>query len=259
MRASAGPGLMLWRCLDDPVTDPSPPDTPDDPALTTREAARLLGVSVGTVQKWVESGELSGWKTPGGHRRVRWSAVAGMLSLSGSTPGRAADPAEFVPEPRPAYPVSAEEPARLAAVRRSGLLDSPADPALDRIAWLASAVTDTPVALLTVLSNRRQWFKARVGLDVVETPRSWAFCSYTVLQGEVFLVEDASNDARFANNPLVTGSPHIRFYAGAPLRDASGFALGALCAIDTQPRRLSPTQVRAILELAQLASDRLEK
>lgn len=233
------------------------PDDPADATLTTREAARLLGVSVGTVQKWVESGELAGWKTPGGHRRVRWSAVAGMLSVAVSAAGRTADPTEFVPDLQPAYPVAADEPARLAAVRRSGLLDTPPDPSLDRIAWLASTVVEAPVALLTVLSSRRQWFKARVGLDVAQTPRAWAFCSYTVLQDEVFLVEDARGDPRFAENPLVTGPPHIRFYAGAPLRDAAGFALGALCAIDTQPRRLSATQVRAVMELARLASDRL--
>lgn len=157
------------------------------------------------------------------------------------------------------YPTASSESARLDAVLRTGLVDSPPDPELDEIVRLAAETLQVPISLITLLTGDRQWFKARWGLSVPETPRAWAFCSYTILQSDVFTVADAMEDPRFRDNPLVTAEPRMRSYAGAALRDADGYALGALCAIDRQPRIIEETQKRRLLHLASLASDRLAR
>lgn len=236
----------------------------DDPVLTTAAAARLLGVAVSTTQLWLESGALPSWKTPGGHRRVRMSAVTQLLAEKGQRQRDAAvvvSPAhpEFLPAPAQGFPVPANERARLAAVRASRLVDSEPEPAFDRLTWLATQVTDCPVALMTVLTSQRQWFKSRIGFDMAETPRAWAFCSYAITHNGLFMVEDATRDVRFAANPLVTGEPQIRFYGGVPLRDAGGHALGTLCVIDSEPRRLRDREMKALTELAAIASDELQR
>jgi len=234
----------------------------DDPILTTREAAHLLGVAVSTAQLWMESGALPAWKTPGGHRRVHLSAVNRLLAQqAGIVRAAAAAPpqGEFLPDPSPAYPVAPDEARRLAALGKTGLLDTPAEEVFDRITWLATHATECPMALLTLLSARRQWFKSRIGLETRETPRAQAFCSHTIMQDELFVVEDAREDARFADNPLVLGAPHIRFYAGFPLRDADGLALGALCVLDTEPRRLRERERRALGELAAIVADEIRR
>jgi excisionase family DNA binding protein len=233
----------------------------DDPVLTTRAAARLLGVAVSTAQIWIESGALEAWKTPGGHRRLRLSSVTRLLEQRAGVrpaPALPADP-EFVPAEHPGYPVAHNEPARLAALQASGLVDSPADDVFDRLIRLATQLTDCPMAAVSLLTSRRQWFKSRVGLDVAETPRDWAFCSHTILQDGPLMVEDASLDARFADNPLVTGAPHVRFYGAFPLLDANGLRLGALCVLDREPRRLRDREVRALGELAAIASDEIKR
>lgn len=232
----------------------------DDPILTTREAARLLGVAVSTAQSWMEGGALPTWKTPGGHRRVRLSAVTRLMQQRETVPpvARAAPPSgEFVPDPAPAYPVPANEAQRLAALDATKLMDTPEEQVFDRVTWLASHVTECPMALLTLLSGQRQWFKSRVGLEARETPREVAFCSHAIMQDGPFVVEDAGADARFAANPLVTGDPHIRFYAGYPVLDANGMALGSLCVLDREPRRLRERELRALRELAAIASDEI--
>ncbi|CAH2903138.1 MAG: Circadian input kinase A [uncultured Paraburkholderia sp.] len=349
----------------------------DDPIITTREAAELLGVSIRTAQTWIEQNALDSWKTPGGHRRVRRSAVIDLKArLAGERielPSlvlvhapqhrlrRYVEPLEFMPEctvressdpfatlltagyllppvivvdcepddddclrlvrailehpslghtdvimagdvsrdaaqwrvaARRVHVIAADasavtlgamvrrlldgarqsthlaatpltgetagnESQRLMAVAASGLVDTPAEEAFDDITRLAATMLEAPIALLTLLTPDRQWFKSHWGLETGETPRSWAFCNYTILQHEVFVVEDATVDLRFAENPLVTGEPHIRFYAGANIRGAQGYALGSLAIIDRRPRRLLSSQRDALATLGRLASDRI--
>lgn len=358
----------------------------EDPIITTRAAAELLGVSIRTAQTWIEQNALESWKTPGGHRRVRRSAVLELMSRLGhAQPRRSAfvvvhasqhrlqrycDALSLVPEcavladgdpfaalltvgylmpsvivveinrtdrdrlqmirrigehPRLAHTrilavsdMSAEELAgatalgdrlrvlpldstadalrhsvremirdtdtgsgagtsaaaqppadglraatasnesqRLAAVAASGLAGTPEEAAFDEITQLAASTLEVPIALLTVLTPDRQWFKSHWGLEQNETPRSWAFCNFTILQNDVFIVEDATLDLRFADNPLVTGAPHIRFYAGVSVRDIQGYPLGSLCVIDTEPRRLVQAHRNALMTLGGLASDRI--
>ena len=233
----------------------------DDPILTTREAAHLLGVAVSTAQAWLEGGALPAWKTPGGHRRVHLSAVKRLLAQqNGAASGPLPEPqGEFLPDPAPCYPVAADEARRLAALSMTGLLDTPAEQVFDRLTWLATHATECPMALLTLLSAQRQWFKSRIGMHERETPRAQAFCNHTIMQEKLFVVEDAHDDPRFADNPLVTGTPHIRFYAGFPLRDANGLALGALCVLDSEPRRLRERELRALRELAAIATDEIRR
>lgn len=239
------------------------PDT-DDPILTTREAAALLGVAVSTAQVWMEGGALPTWKTPGGHRRVRRSAVLRLLrqhaeELSTAGPAVVALSGEFLPDASPVHPVPANEAQRLAALAASKLMDTPHEAAFDRLTWLASHVTECPMALLTLLSGQRQWFKSRIGVTARETPRELAFCSHAIMQEGPFVVEDASLDPRFADNPMVTGAPHIRFYAGYPVLAADGLALGSLCVLDNEPRRLRERELRALRELAAIASDEIRR
>lgn len=212
----------------------------------------------------MESGDLPAWKTPGGHRRVHYSAVMRLLreriaSKEADKAAPAPVAAEFLPAAAPDYPVPANESQRLAALARSGLMDSEDDAAFDRLTWLASHATGCPMALISLLSAQRQWSKSRVGLDSNEMARSLAFCSHGLMQDEPFVVEDASADPRFADNPMVTGAPFIRFYAGYPVRTAEGLALGSLCVLDTEPRRLREREMRALRELALLASDEVQR
>lgn len=154
-----------------------------------------------------------------------------------------------------AFPIALNERQRLVALERTGLVDTPPEEAFDRLTWLAAQGLDTPIALLTLLTPTRQWFKAKVGLELPETPRGWAFCNHTILQKHVFSVPDLASDPRFAENPAVKGEPGFRFYAGAPVLDQSGFVVGSLCVIDRKPRTLDERGERTILALAALASD----
>jgi excisionase family DNA binding protein len=230
----------------------------DDPILTTREAAHLLGVAVSTAQIWMESGALPAWKTPGGHRRVRLSAVRHLQAQqqqhdAGAAPE--ADDASAGPEPAfAAHAAQAFEP-----MPNPALLDTPPEEIFDRLARLAAQVTECPMALVTVLTPQRQWFKARIGLEIEGTPRAWAFCNQALATGEPFVVGDAASDARFAGNPLVTRAPYVRFYAGVPLEDAQGRRFGTLCVLDREPRRLREREMRALRELAAIASDEMKR
>jgi diguanylate cyclase (GGDEF)-like protein/PAS domain S-box-containing protein len=149
-----------------------------------------------------------------------------------------------------------QEQARLKALDSLDLLDTPAEPRFDRFTRLAALSFGVPIALISLVDDERQWFKSRCGLDVAETPRSIAFCSHAVAQDALLVVEDAAADPRFADNPLVTGAPHIRFYAGQPLH-SDGQAVGTLCILDSAPRSFSEEQRQALRDLAALAEAEL--
>lgn len=154
-------------------------------------------------------------------------------------------------------PPGNNEAARLYVLRSTRLLDSAASESFDRISRLAAHLFDVPIALVSLVDADRQWFKACVGLDVSETAREYAFCDYTIRHSDVMVVEDALLDPRFADNPLVTGDPHIRFYAGAPLVIA-GYAMGSLCVIDRVPRRFDAAQCELLKDLAALVITQIE-
>jgi len=150
------------------------------------------------------------------------------------------------------------EAARLAALEKYAILDTDPEQSFDDLTLLASFICKTPIALISLIDEERQWFKSRVGLSVSETPREVAFCSSAILQSELFIVPDALEDERFRNNPLVVSEPHIRFYAGAPLISEEGFALGTLCVVDQMPRQLAPEQKEALKALSRLVLAQLE-
>ena len=148
-------------------------------------------------------------------------------------------------------PQPLNEAERLAALRQFHILDTLPEAAYDDLAFIASHICQTPIALVSLVDGNRQWFKARIGLDAEETPRDLAFCAHAILDtGQVMQVPDATQDERFNTNPLVTSGPNIRFYAGVPLLTADGHAIGTLCAIDSKPRRLDDDQLRALRALS---------
>ncbi len=158
---------------------------------------------------------------------------------------------------RPA-PIPENEAARLESLRGYGILDTPPEPGFDRLAGLAARIFDAPIAMVSLVDEGRQWFKSCVGLEIRETERAVAFCAHAILSSETLVVEDALEDARFAANPLVLGIPHVRFYAGAPLRTADGFHLGTLCVVDRRPRAMGREKVAILEDLACLVVGQLE-
>ena len=126
------------------------------------------------------------------------------------------------------------------------LLDSPPEKEFDDLVRLASAVCSAPISLVSLVDAHRQWFKASFGIEAKETLRDISFCTHAIQQADVFVVEDATQDERFRNNPLVTGDPTIRFYAGVPLRAPNGYAVGTLCVIDLVSRHLTENQKDAL-------------
>lgn len=155
-----------------------------------------------------------------------------------------------------AYPE--DEAARQAAVERLGLLDTPQEERFDRHARIAAAALDAPIALVTLIDNERQWYKSHIGFEFSETARDVGFCSHAILEDEPLVVNDALLDDRFADNPVVVGEPHVRFYAGIPLRAANGEHVGAFCIVDHKPRRLSTAQLRMLKDIARLVEEELE-
>ncbi len=153
-----------------------------------------------------------------------------------------------------------DDSARLAELDRLAVLDSAEEQAYDDITRMAADVCGTPIALITLVDGTRQWFKSRVGMQATQTPREHAFCAHAIqTPDQVMVVTDAQQDDRFVNNPLVTGDPNIRFYAGAPLVTTSGQALGTVCVIDTEPRTIDAAQLETLQFMAQQVVVMLEE
>jgi len=152
-----------------------------------------------------------------------------------------------------------EEEDRIRALERYEVLDTPREAAFDRITTLASTALDAPIVLISLVDSTRSWLKSCVGVPDGESPREIAFCSHTVCGNDLLIVPDALNDSRFADNPFVVDEPHIRFYAGAPLKTPGGANVGTLCIIDTRPREFSVSQKKVLSDLAGLVVRELEQ
>jgi GAF domain-containing protein len=150
------------------------------------------------------------------------------------------------------------EEARVAALEKYAILDTDPEAAFDDLTLLASFVCKTPIALISLIDEERQWFKSKVGLTLSETSRDVAFCAKAILQSDILEVQDATQDERFRDNPFVVAEPNIRFYAGAPLITEDGYALGTLCVIDQKPRELEAEQREALKALSRLVVAQLE-
>ena len=155
-------------------------------------------------------------------------------------------------------PIPKDEIKRLNVLWQYDVLDTVPEDVFDDLANLAAHICEAPVALISLIDEKRQWFKSRVGISVKETSRDVSFCAHAILQDGLLTVSDASKDPRFSDNPLVTGTQHIRFYAGMPLRSPDGYALGTLCVIDSIARKLRPEQKQALRVLARHVETQLE-
>ncbi|UMR29986.1 GAF domain-containing protein [Massilia sp. MB5] len=159
-----------------------------------------------------------------------------------------------------AAPLPDNEAERLSALLALLILDTPPEERFDKIVAFAAEEFDVPIALISLVDTDRQWFKAAIGLGATcETGRDISFCGHAIMRGDIMVVPNALEDARFHDNPLVSGPPHIRFYAGAPLILPSGYALGTLCIIDTRPRTLDGIELAILSTLRSLAVQELIK
>ena len=155
-------------------------------------------------------------------------------------------------------PTPRDDLQRLQALRELLILDTPPEERFDRVAAFAASEFDVPICVISLVDENRQWFKARVGLDVCETPRDISFCGHALEQSDILLIEDARLDERFHDNPLVVGEPHIRFYAGAPLMLPSGHVAGTLCVIDSRPRQVDALDLAILGSLRDLVVAELQ-
>lgn len=155
-------------------------------------------------------------------------------------------------------PIPENETERLQELYSFELLDTAYDQEFDEIVKLASQICNKPITTLTLIDSAKQWIKAKVGVNITETDRETAFCSHTILQNDVFEIPDTQLDARFENNPMVTGQPNVRFYAGVPLHTNNGYNIGSLCVIDSVPGKLTKEQAFALQVLAKQAMKIME-
>jgi two-component system, NtrC family, sensor kinase len=156
------------------------------------------------------------------------------------------------------YPVPANEADRLRALRSYKILDTKPEQRFDELTQLAALICGVPISMISLIDAERQWYKSRFGLDVQQTPRALSFCTHAIMQPELFVVPDATQDERFAQNPFVTGDPHIRFYAGTPLATRDGHLLGTLCVIDREPHTLTEAQMEALEIVGRLVIANIE-
>ena len=156
-----------------------------------------------------------------------------------------------------AAPLPADDTARVAPLRSLNLLDTPPEERFDRLTRLAKRLFGVPIALVSLVDANRQWFKSCEGLNVKETPRDVSFCGHAILRDDILMIPDAMLDERFHDNPLVTEEPHIRFYAGCPLRVANGSKLGTLCLLDVKARELDDEERELLRDLARMAEQEL--
>jgi GAF domain-containing protein len=157
-----------------------------------------------------------------------------------------------------AAPTPSAEAARVAALNRYAILDTEPEQSFDDLVILAAHICQTPMAMLSLVDDHRQWFKSKLGVKAPETRKEISICVHAIQQGDLFIVPDTLKDERFRENPLVIGEPHIRFYAGAPLINEDGFALGTLCVLDHKPRELDADQKEAVSALGRLALRQME-
>jgi diguanylate cyclase (GGDEF)-like protein len=156
----------------------------------------------------------------------------------------------------PAMPI--DETARLMSLHSLRILDTPSEERYDRLTRMAKRLFGVQIALVSLVDSDRQWFKSKQGLDACETSRAISFCGHAILSREPLIVNDARKDPRFADNPLVTGAPNIRFYAGYPIRDPGGFNIGTLCLIDPEPREMSSEDIEALRDMAEMVEDEIK-
>ena len=154
-------------------------------------------------------------------------------------------------------PIPTDESDRLSDLQALGILDTPREPRFDKITELVADVFDVPMVFLTLVDSERQWFKSTYGIDVEATPRDVGFCAHAMLEPQPMVVPNATEDARFADNPFVTGDFHLRFYAGVPLHGPKGKEFGALALVDTEPRELSPRQLGQLEKFAAIVQSEL--
>jgi diguanylate cyclase (GGDEF)-like protein len=150
------------------------------------------------------------------------------------------------------------EKERLSSLQSLNILDTPPEERFDRVTRLAKSLFKVPIALVSLVDENRQWFKSCFGIDASESGRDISFCGHSILQDDVFVVEDATKDERFRDNPFVTNEPHIRFYAGYPLTSHDGYNLGTLCIIDDKPRKLSEQDLALFIDLGLLAQQEIQ-
>lgn len=154
-------------------------------------------------------------------------------------------------------PIPSDELDRLAELKALNILDTPREPRFDRITELVADVFNVPMVFVTLVDGERQWFKSTYGINVDATPRAVGFCAHAMLEPQPMVVPNASQDARFADNPFVTGELHLRFYAGVPLHGPKGKGIGALSLVDIEPRELSSRQLKLLEKFAAIVESEL--